>query len=232
MATVSEAIDEIADFVDNTGTSQADQTERRRRHLKTLIERVRYIRSVRDWDFVRSYSTVAIAAAAGFGYLPTDFLAIGKFGGVYDLGNSGKVLDWVPESMILEARVSQASPSVLACYSIFGLAIPTPPGTGAPQRQIQIPPNASAVSLGVAYNTKPVTLDETLANNSKLVLAIPEEYHDTVLIPAIKAKARESLGDARWRNAEDDFKMGLKNMLRTCRRGQGTISQLPSFFGR
>ena len=230
MATVTQAIDEIVDFTDNTGTSQTDQSERRRRHLQMLKDRVDYIRYYRDWDFIRSYTSVAIAAAAGFGYLPTDFLAIGKYGGVYDLLSSGRALDWVPESVILEARVSSTSPSSLAVYSIFGLAIPTPPGTGAPQRQIQIPPNATAASLGVAYNTKAPTLDES-TNNANLVLAVPEEYHQTVLIPAIRAKARESLGDARWRNAEGDFKEGLKVMLRTCRRSQGTMQRLPSFFG-
>jgi len=231
MATVSEAIDEMVDFVDNTGTSQTDQAERRRRHLQNLKRGVRDIRYYRDWDFIRSYSSVAVAAAAGFGYLPTDFLAIGKYGGVYDLGNNGCALDWVPESIILELRVRAVDPGQLAIYSIFGLQVPTPPGTGAPQRMIQIPPNTSAVSLGVAYNTKAPTLDETVTNNAKLVLAVPEEYHDTVLLPHIKAMARESLGDARWQNAVAEYERGLKSMLRTCRRSQGTIGRLPSFFG-
>ena len=61
---------------------------------------------------------------------------------------------------------------------------------------------------------------------------IPEKYHQPVLIPGMRAKARESKGDARWQRAIQEFAAGKKWIKMEEQRFQGEWRQLPSFFGR
>lgn len=61
---------------------------------------------------------------------------------------------------------------------------------------------------------------------------IPEKYHQRVIMPGMRAKARESKGDARWQRAVQEYERGQVFMKREEQRFQGEFRQLPSFFGR
>ena len=61
---------------------------------------------------------------------------------------------------------------------------------------------------------------------------IPEKYHQTVIMPGLRAKARESKGDAKWQTSLSEYKEGIKGMKKEEQRFQGTWRKLPSFFGR
>ena|GEM_PF-2522444 len=61
---------------------------------------------------------------------------------------------------------------------------------------------------------------------------IPEKYHQSVIMPGLRAKARESKGDARWQTSVNEYARGRKMMKMEEQRFQGEWRQLPSFFGR
>lgn len=60
---------------------------------------------------------------------------------------------------------------------------------------------------------------------------VPARFHISVLLNGVKAKLRESKGDARWQKLESDYQAGVKQMKSELARFQGEIRQLPSFFG-
>ena len=91
----------------------------------------------------------------------------------------------------------------------------------------------SAPASTPATGTITSTLDVDRANRS--VLRIPSRYHGTLLVWGVRAKLRESKGDARYQFAQAEFVKAVRaTMMEEARdqtRRQGT-AQLPSFFGR
>lgn len=77
--------------------------------------------------------------------------------------------------------------------------------------------------------TATATLDIRQANRA--VLRVPSKYHQTVLTWGLRAKLRESKGDARFEFAQGEFAKNLTHMLKEEARAQGSMRQLPSFFG-
>jgi len=61
---------------------------------------------------------------------------------------------------------------------------------------------------------------------------IPEKYHQPVIMPGMRSKARESKGDARWQRSIQEYVAGKKWMKMEEQRFQGEWRQLPGFFGR
>lgn len=61
---------------------------------------------------------------------------------------------------------------------------------------------------------------------------IPDKYHQNVLVPGLRHKARESKGDSRWQFAHQEYQKGLTFMQTEEVRFQGEYRQAPSFFGR
>jgi hypothetical protein len=220
--TVIEAINAVVFNTDNTNTTDATDP-RRLRHLDHLREVVDEIRYYRDWAFTRASALLTVPGATGYVELPADFLRIGNYGGVWNLDSNGDPVDHVPEYMIEEDRRTSTYHSSPMIYSIFGES-----ATG--RQYLQMPLAASDQHLGISYLTQSPTLDEG-TNNTKLAVAIPAEYHRSVVLPRLRSLARESLGDVRWKNSEEQFTRGLRSMLASCRRNQGTLLQLPSFFG-
>lgn len=71
-----------------------------------------------------------------------------------------------------------------------------------------------------------------LAGHIDTIKEVPEKYHQLVLIPGLKAKTRESKGDARWQSMFAAYQKAIMDMKREEGRFQGEFRQLPSFFGR
>lgn len=95
---------------------------------------------------------------------------------------------------------------------------------------------ANAINLRGLSSTALVNepLGDTIALSGYLynIRKIPEKYHQLVLVPGLRQKARESKGDARWQYALAEYQNGLKFMQGEEVRFQGEYRQVPSFFGR
>jgi hypothetical protein len=72
----------------------------------------------------------------------------------------------------------------------------------------------------------------TLQGHVNDIKAIPEQYHQILVVPGLRAKARESKGDQKWKIAMGQFQDGKKLMKMEEMRFQGEYRQLPSHFGR
>jgi hypothetical protein len=77
----------------------------------------------------------------------------------------------------------------------------------------------------------PITANPDVATANAALNEIPQRFHVRAVLNGVKAKLRESKGDARWQKLEADYQMGVANMKTELARFQGEIRQLPSFFG-
>ena len=225
---VSEAIDQIIAFSDNVAPAGADYAARRQRILYWLIEECSSTYYKREWTYRLKGSVaphVVVAANAGFGLLPVDYLAFGKLGAVYNETQGGAPMTMAVESEVTDLLAMTTKVSNSRIFTVFGTD-----GAAPPRKQIWIPINADEVTLRLWYHQKVPTLDEG-TNNNKLDQAIPEEYQQTVIIPGVRMRARRSKGDTRWQADQIERAEGLEEMIRNNRRMQAGQQQLPSFFG-
>ena len=166
--------------------------------------------------------------------LPPNFLRVGDCGGVF--GPTGAELDAVSEQEMVAIQSQPGGVSDLpGVYSVYGID----PITSVPF--INIPINSAPVALTVYYETKLATLDEVASSDGPPVVVggldniklIPEVWHQSVLIPGLRAMFRQTVGDARYQDFRQDpgFRMGLKEMVKWERHGDETTRSLPSFFG-
>ena len=223
---VTEAIDQVLRRTDNVTESEADYDERRQRLLEYLREVFEEIWWLNDHQFRRRSTTVTVPAMAGVIEVPTR--SLGTYGGIYlnkAAHGIGRQLEEKPEQVIFDLQATDYSTALPEIYAYSG-------SSGAPNYlpQIIIPINSSAVTLDVKYLANPPTLDEKA--NVENLKELPEKYHQTVLIPGLRAKARESTADNRWQNSVREWEKAKEWFLREERRFQGTFRQLPSFFGR
>lgn len=80
--------------------------------------------------------------------------------------------------------------------------------------------------------TGTVIVARDVATANAALNEIPARFHLKVMLNGLKAKLRESKGDARWQKLEADYRKGIENMETELVRFQGEIRQMPSFFGR
>lgn len=79
--------------------------------------------------------------------------------------------------------------------------------------------------------TGTITAVADVATGNAALRQVPERFHVKVLLNGVKAKLRESKGDARWQTLEARYTAGVTAMKGELARFQGEIRQLPSFFG-
>lgn len=87
----------------------------------------------------------------------------------------------------------------------------------------------AAPSGSPATGSITATIDIDYYNNALDTISF--RWHNTVLLPALKAKLRESKGDDRWKYHRAQYEVGLATMKKTEQRFQGDPKRLPSFFG-
>lgn len=224
---VTEIIDQVLARDDNISETAADNTTRRQRLLEYLREVVAEVWWRRDWTFKKTRATITVPAGVGYVTLPADFASFGNYGGVYipsGARGDGRKLQMVSESVITDLRESSATSSPPEVFAIFG----QDPTTFV--QYLQIPPNGGDQPLNIWYQPNQPTIDE--AANVNAVRKIPEKYHQIVLVPGLRQKARESKGDARWQYSLGEYQSGLRFMQEEENRFQGEYRQVPSFFGR
>lgn len=224
---VTEIISQVLGRDDNISAAAADNTTRRTRLLEYLREVEAEVWWRRDWTWKKKRGTVSIPAGVGYTTVPTDFASLGNFGGVYHPSGGqgdGEKLDLKPESLIIELREGGSNSGPPRIFALFG----QDPTTYL--QLIQIPTTAAA-DLVIWYQPNPPTIDETA--NVNAIKAIPEKYHQLVLVPGLRMKARESKGDARWQFSLGEYQAGLRFMQEEENRFQGEQTRrVSSFFGR
>ena len=221
---VTEAITQVLDRTDNVPATAAENSTRRQRLLEYLIEEFEEVYDD-DWTFRRRNNTVTLPANQGWAVLPVDFGALGKFGSVWlrQNGRDSQKLHLEPESVIDDVRRSDYRTDSPRIFAIFD----QDETTGLPK--IQVPTHTGQLTLSLYYLRSAQTLDES-ANVEKLKL-LPPRWHQAVLIPRLRARARESKGDVRWKSSLAKAARNELKMKGELMRDQGQADQMPSFFG-
>lgn len=77
-----------------------------------------------------------------------------------------------------------------------------------------------------------ISVELDMATGNAALNVIDPQYHHSVLLNGVKAKLRESKGDARWQYLKAEYETHLQAMLREEQRLQSDrMRQIPSFFG-
>ncbi len=223
--TASEIIDQVLSYTDNIPPTDADYANRRIRLLNYLREILAKVWYAKEWPFARRVATLPVLANEGFVNVPDDYLGLGDYGGVLLADqNSGDPLDHVPEHIIVQQRQTGSTTQTPAIFSVFG----QDPITLV--KRLQFPMNAGDYNVLVNYlKDVPDITDGPPDNNG--VDEIPVQYHQTVLVTGLQSRTLQSKGDASWNSLMGTHEAALLDMRRKERRRQGTIWQMPSFFG-
>jgi hypothetical protein len=222
---ISEIISQVLDFTDNIPASDGDYAARRTRYQNYLREVVAELWYAREWPFARKTDTVTVTAPNGYGVLPDDFLRLGDYGSVLLASyRHWDPLENVPEYEIIQVRNTNLKTETPEMFSIFGF------DTASGNPLIQFPYNSADYDVLVSFIMKAPEIDEN-TNDSALDESIPVQYHQRVIVPGVQSRSLESKGDASWNTYYGRFTAALGEMKANERRRQGTIWQMPNFFG-
>lgn len=225
----TEILTQVLAYTDNINPTDTEYADRRLRLQHLLQELADDVCTEAEWTWLRKTAQLTVDAGDGYADLPTDFGQLGDYGAVHLVAShTGTPLTHETEHVVREARAQNHRTSSPGYFSIFGNE-PDPLDATVYLRRIQFPLNDDAYDILVDYLRKTPTIDE--AGNVNAIKLIPEEWHQRTLIPGLRAKTLESKGDERWQNHYAMYKEGLAKMRAKFRRRQGTIYQLPSFFG-
>lgn len=212
----STLISSVMTNYDNISSADADNADRRVRYLQMAQEVFDTAYYFREWPFRYKTGTVTLAAAGTSVKLPATFHQFGVQGGVYN-ASSGMRLEEVSALDVLAAQqAGQSNPgifTVLTQDSTDGLPYLQFGGTVAANTDFDI----------VYLQTSP-TLVDTTGNASKLQF-IPVAYHNTVLLPGVVARTKQTEGD--MRNWEDRFQRGLSKMVQDERPFKTAVRRMP-----
>lgn len=223
--TVSEIIDQVLSYTDNIPPTDADYANRRIRLLNYLREVLAKTWYTREWPFSRREVVATVGAGDAYAEAPDRFLKLGDYGSVYLAEQpSGEPLDNVPEYRIVASRQTGSTTDVPAIFSIFDQN----PTTFLPR--FQFPSNSGAYDIIVSFLLKVPLIDDGGPLNTAID-EVPEQYHQSVIVPGLQARTLQSKGDATWNSTQGFHEAALNDMKVQERRRQGTIYQLPSFFG-
>lgn len=223
--TVTTIIDQGVGHIDNVPATDADITDRRNRWVEWVVAVFTYVYMARGWSFRLRRAT--LTATAGIATLPSDFGDVPPEGGVF-LAATGDRLAYDEPQNIMDAQeaVGGSTTTTPTTYGIFDF------NTSDFQPKLQLPTTAT-VNLVLRYGLAPPTLDDS-TNTANLKL-IPEKWHQSVLLPGLRALARRSLGDGAVApdfTLDPGFQAGFAQMIRAERpASRDTTRKLPSFFG-
>lgn len=213
--------------VEKSDPANADNADLVAQALEAVVEVFGYVWVARDWPFRRKYGTVTIASGACSVALPADWQSFGAKGWVKRTSDGARLQDYQHDPQyIVSLQMLSSQTGVADAFSVFGTHTSSPF-----QSLIQTRYLAANTILGLWYNIKPPTLDTT-TNKDKLKY-IPEEWHEVVLKPGLRALGGYIQGDARKRDFTMDpaFLSGLNAMAGELFKPTQR-SQWPSFFSR
>jgi len=220
----TQAISQVLAYTDHINPTDADYADRRVMLRYLLQELLGEVVTDCEWTFLRTGAQKTVSAGLGYVNLDANFGQLGDYGSVHLASNlDGEPLDHVTEDVIRNIWARGDRTNTPRCFSIFG----EDPTTFV--KRMNFPINDQSYDVVIDYLKGTPTIDESSnVNNLKI---IPEEFHQQVIIPGLRAKSLEGKGDTRWQNAEARYREGMKKMRAKFRRRQGTVTQLPSFFG-
>jgi hypothetical protein len=208
---------EVLSYTDNVAPGDADNTDRGTRVLEYIRAVVADITFRRPWRFRVKRSSL-LTLSSGSVALPSDFVELGPYGGVFN--SAGVRLDETDEQRILEIR--ERGGDQQREFSIFDQDTTT----GYPLLQMG---TTAALGLYVWYLRGVPTLDTT-TNNAKLVVAIPTQYHQLVILPGVQAKTQRSKGDARVQEYLANYEQGIRLMGKNEKRLRSQARTSPGFW--
>lgn len=211
-------IDQILNYFDQISATDADNATRRIMVLEWLQEVVDQFWHERPWRWAYATTTVTVPDGQGYVALPSDFQEFGPYGGVYD--SQGRNLLEVNPQSIQDYRTAASSP--IAFPGGFGVFM----ADNGVQR-FQIPENSGDQTFTIWYKkTPPTCLDSTNASTNGMNY-IPSQYHYSVILAGVKAKAARSKADQRTGEWEALFQRGLNRAIVNERGRRSSTRRMP-----
>ena len=173
------AIDTVIRVRDGTDPADAANANRRVELLVYLNQMNQYIENYRDWSW--TYGTSTLNFIAGQNYIggPSDYMEVGRNGGVWDTGQKIKYRE-ISRHMLFRMRFElTAQPRYFFCV------------LNATEFHLPYTPTAN-FSLELVYRFKP-----TLLVDNTSAIELPDRWARTVLVPALEARAQLSKDDVR-----------------------------------
>lgn len=211
-------IDAVLAYTDDVAPSDADYSARRLRILQISQEVCEEVWNYREWPFSYKRGTMTIAASAVETAMPTDFLELGRNGGIFD-NNTKLPYDEIPfqELQLLREGSNMNSPEQV--YSLFGSVA----DNGVQYKAIQTLLVPSTRTLRIIYRYLFPTLVDT--SNQPELSYIPKQYHNTVVLAGVAWRSRKSKNEAKdWESA---YRRGLAQMVARELPGKSMVSRVP-----
>lgn len=222
--TTVEAITEIITDANLIDSQDAEYANERARVLRALVKVWRRVWNNRGWWFTYTNGSITIPDATGYVVLPSDFQEFTLDGGAFRAIDGQQMQYKNPAWIKTQKLIPGHTVSQPYFYSVYG----QDNSTKEPLFQTEI--NAGACVVNLLYKMEPPTLDES--SNSANLAAMPNEWHDQVLIPGAKAEIRSAKADALWKKYQGDYDMGVIEMRRKERTGRESPGQIQHFFAR
>lgn len=193
MANPAATIDQVLGEADGTDPNDPANDGRRGDLLNQLNLMNSYIHNYREWPWTFDEATLTIASGSNFVGVPTNFMHMGRNGALYDSANKRR---WTEISIhqFVRMRFEMDPDPNSRCFVIKDLLV-------------QIPwTSTSDIVFAMVYRVRP----EILVDDGTEML-LPDQYAQTVLIPALYARAQMTKDDARpdWKA---DLKDGISQM--------------------
>jgi hypothetical protein len=209
-------IDTVLAYSDDLPPSDGNNTPRRARVLQYLQEVCEDVWNYHEWLFTYKRTTAfSLTASATAIDLPSDFLEIGRHGGLWENAGDHHWTEVGPQE--LSAVREGSTLTTPRIYSIFGIN-----GTSG-LKTIQVISSGSTRTMTLVYRFLfPTLTDETDDAGLKNV---PLQYHNSVLLAGVTAKTRESSNDARdW---QSKYIRGLGYMVARELPGKSAVAKVP-----
>lgn len=247
--TGAELINEAISHYDNTNSSDAGNAQRRIRILHAAQMVLDEVYNFKPWPFKRHKVTVETSAGVASlpnypdgtyttpagpppGYFtpvggPVSFGRLGPEGAVVGANNELWV-ETTPQE-ITAARAAGDSLrkifSISSNYANAGAATAwDTDGWKGGLYKLEIPNTTEAITLTVYFDAAPIKL----ADDANQIVAIPPEYHRTVLLAGTITRMQQAKSDTRiyW---EKQYLVGLARMAANQMPMQSRVQQLPMF---
>jgi hypothetical protein len=229
--TASEFIDQVLAEIDQVAPSDADYSTLRSERLNDLREVAGDFWDSHDFSWQYIFENLTIASGDTSCVLPERFQNFGDYGQVF-LTATGEPMEYVsPRSMQATQQDPAASTSSPCEYSLYGFSVPESETAG--REMIQVPRASGDVVLTIYYKQ---TLSEYSDNNPSEpdgLSDIPIRHQRQVLWAGVRAKAKHSVGDARYSEFRSDpaYVAAKKAAIQADKKGKEQVYQLPSVFG-
>jgi hypothetical protein len=172
-----------------------------------------------EWSWTYNRADITADSTGEITDMPPDYHALSKNGAIYPINGNKQTsrLRWIPPlQMIRQLRLGAtggASASIPCEYSEMLNNINVDGQfPGGKRIFVWRPPSSGTVPLEMVYKTKPPTfadIDDSDPTAMSNLAAIPDEYHETILVDGAIAELMVKAGDGRAPIYEAKFLRGI-----------------------